>query len=381
MEAKTWINNGTFSNGSVINFDKNDITIFVGPNNAGKSAALKDIYSLSRNIKHKGKVIKRLEIDQEGTEEDLINHLEKISRKVINNNPLPAYRGIGFHINENSAKSYWRDVRSNGLNELTPVFIDILNTEARLTAANPAPNIALTRDALSNPIHYLQIDDGIEKQFSDYFKQSFDLDLIVHRNAGSQVPLHVGEKPIPGPGEDRISINYLKQLETLPLLHEQGDGMRSYVGVLLNSFMSHNSVLLIDEPEAFLHPPQARLLGKMLARDLPKERQLFLATHSGDFLRGLLDANIQNIKIVRIQRDGEINNVSLLNQQDINTLWSDPLLRYSNVLEGLFHSKVIIAESDADCRFYSAILDTLTDGEGEISTDILFTHCGGKHRI
>lgn len=59
-------------------------------------------------------------------------------------------------------------------------------------------------------------------------------------------------------------------------------GLRSFVGVLLNAFVSYQSILFIDEPEAFLHPPQARLLGKMLAKDLPPERQLFLATHSAD---------------------------------------------------------------------------------------------------
>ena len=111
--------------------------------------------------------------------------------------------------------------------------------------------------------------------------------------------------------------------------------MRSFVGVLLNAFISNHSILFIDEPEAFLHPPQAKLLGKMLAKDLPTERQLFLATHSEDFLKGLLDANVTNLKIIRIQRDGAINKVSALNSSDIKSIWNDSLLRHSNVLNGL----------------------------------------------
>ncbi|MFA6808930.1 MAG: AAA family ATPase [Eubacteriales bacterium] len=381
MKTRVWIKGINFSDCKDIIFEQDDITIFVGPNNAGKSAALKDISNLSRNIKIEGKVAKKITIDKEGNEEDFITDLKQISRTVMSNNPLPTYSGFGFSVYESTAKSNWNNAIKNGLSDLSPVFTYLLNTEARLSTANPAPNIALTRDSLSHPIHFLQVNDEIEKQFSSYFRQSFNLDLIVHRNAGNQVPLHIGEKPIPDSGEDRVSINYLKKLEALPLLHEQGDGMRSFVGVLLNSFISSHSVLLVDEPEAFLHPPQARLLGKMLAKDLPRGKQLFLATHSGDFLRGLLDANSQKLKIIRIQRNGDINNVSLLNQEDIDALWNDPLLRYSNVLEGLFHSKVIITESDADCRFYSAILDTITDGNSEISNDILFIHCGGKHRM
>ncbi|MEG4574138.1 AAA family ATPase [Microcoleus sp. N3A4] len=216
---------------------------------------------------------------------------------------------------------------------------------------------------------------------SNYFRQAFGTDLIVHRNAGIEVPLYVGEKPVLSKGEDRVSNNYLIELEKRDILHEQGDGMRSFVGVLLTACISNNSMLFIDEPEAFLHPPQARLLGKMLARDLPDNRQLFLATHSEDFLKGLLDANVPNLKIVRIQRSGSINTVSVLDSQDIESIWNDSLLRHSNVLNGLFHTKVVICESDSDCRFYSAILSSLYDNTNEIIPDILFIHCGGKHRI
>jgi predicted ATPase len=49
--------------------------------------------------------------------------------------------------------------------------------------------------------------------------------------------------------------------------------MRSFVGVLLNAFISKHSVLLIDEPEAFLHPPQARLLAQLFAIDYQTPRE------------------------------------------------------------------------------------------------------------
>ena len=157
--------------------------------------------------------------------------------------------------------------------------------------------------------------------------------------------------------------------------------MRSFVGVLLNAFISEHSILFIDEPESFLHPPQARLLGKMLAKDLPSTRQLFLATHSEDFLKGLLDANTNKLRIIRIQRDGLINKITSLTSLDIENVWKDSLLRHSNVLNGLFHTKVIICESDSDCRFFSAVLSAQFDDTNSVAPDILFTHCGGKHRI
>src|SRR3954452_10968168 len=44
-------------------------------------------------------------------------------------------------------------------------------------------------------------------------------------------------------------------------LEKEGDGMRSFVGILLHVLLSNDMISLVDAPEAFLHPPQARLIG------------------------------------------------------------------------------------------------------------------------
>lgn len=380
MATRIWISEIKFSDDTTLQFEKDDIVVFVGPNNAGKSASLKESAALLRTKTNKGKVLKDITIEKEGDETEFFSYLQSSSTKHFIGNPHPNYQGIGYDIHELIAKKWWVNYK-DGLSDLCSLFVNILSTEQRIQAANPAQNIKLTTQAIQHPIHFLQKDDLLEKRFSDYFRQAFGTDLIVHRNAGSEVPLYVGEKPKIQPREDRVSSTYLKKLEKLDLLHEQGDGMRSFVGVLLNAFISNNSILFIDEPEAFLHPPQARLLGKMLAKDLPSARQMFLATHSEDFLKGLLDANISKLKIIRIQRNGSINKVSSLTSSDIDSIWNDSLLRHSNVLNGLFHSKVVICESDSDCRFFSAVLSAQFDNTGSIAPDILFIHCGGKHRI
>ena len=380
MTTRIWLSEIQFSDNSTIAIDKNDIVVLVGPNNAGKSASLKEAGTLLRTKNIKGKVLKDITIEKDGSETELISFLDSFSKKEISNNPLPTYQGYRFSVYEQNATNWWNS-SIDGLSELAPVFVNTLTTEERLRAANPPKSINIISQVPQHPIHFLQTDDSLEEKISEYFKQAFGTDLIVHRNAGEEVPLYVGSKPIPKTGEDRVSNGYLRELEKLDLLHEQGDGMRSFVGVLLNAFISNHSILFIDEPEAFLHPPQAKLLGKMLAKDLPTKRQLFLATHSEDFLKGLLDANVTNLKIIRIQRDGAINKVSVLNSSDINSIWNDSLLRHSNVLNGLFHSKVVVCEGDSDCRFFAAIHSALNDNSDTVSPDILFVHCGGKHRI
>lgn len=378
--TRIWISEIKFSDNTTLQFEKDDIVVFVGPNNAGKSASLKESAALLKAKTNRGKVLKDIIIENEGDETDFFSHLQSCSTKHFGVNQYPHYQGFGYNIYEPNAKSLFTNSK-NGLNELYSLFVNFLSTEQRIQAANPAENIKLTTEVIQHPIHFLQKDDLLEQKFSEYFRQAFGTDLIVNRAAGKEVPLHVGEKPVPKLGEDRLSLTYLTELQKLDLLHEQGDGMRSFVGVLLNAFISYHSILFIDEPEAFLHPPQARLLGIMLAKDLPSARQLFLATHSEDFLKGLLDAKITKLKIIRIQRDGLINRVSSLTSSDIDSIWNNSLLRHSNVLNGLFHSKVVICESDSDCRFFSSVLSAQFDNTSSIAPDILFIHCGGKHRI
>lgn len=376
-----YIKSVTFSDGTSLDFNSNDVIVFVGANNAGKSVALRNIKEISINNQHPGLVITKLVVSREGTENDLVLWLEKNFHKNIIDTGNTVYSTLGSGIDINTAKSYWLQ-QVAGLQSLSNFFIHHLTTDTRLNAANPAPNIALTQDAFSHPIHYLQASDNIELKLSGYFRQAFGEDLIVHRNAGNQVPLYCGKRPIPKEGQDRISFDYLKTLEMLPTLHTQGDGMRSFMGVLLNTFIDNHTVLLIDEPDAFLHPPQARLLGRMLINELPDNKQVFIATHSGDFLRGLLDTESSRLRVIRLQRNENVNIVSELNNTKIKSIWRDPILRYSNVLDGLFHNRVVVCEGDSDCRFYAAMYDAASNSsDSSPKQDIMFIHCGGKTRM
>jgi len=378
---KVWIREVEFSDGTKVTLKPDDIVVLVGPNNSGKSVALMNIGEKATSKDAKTVVLTSLELESEGDEASLFEWLEHNFRKNFANPSNPTYAGLGADIAESSARNWWTNYR-NGLHDLAKFFIYRLTTEARLGAASPARAIKITTAPLIHPIHYMQRDDTIEEKVSTYFREAFGKDLIVHRNAGSEVPLYCGISPEPEGNENRASTSFLKKLEELPTLLTQGDGMRSFVGFLLHSFVVDHSVVMIDEPEAFLHPPQARLLGQLIIKEVPHDRQLFLATHSGDFLRGLLDIPSDRIQILRIQRDGNVNPVKTLDSGGIRKVWTDPILRYSNVLDGIFHDKVVLCESDGDCRFYAAIMDAINDPSGDARREhTMFIHCGGKGRM
>lgn len=231
-----------------------------------------------------------------------------------------------------------------------------------------------------HPIHKAAKDPDLERAFDEVARRAFGLRVTIDRYAGASVPLLVGERPAFEHLEGVPTQEYLDALARIPQLDAQGDGVKSFLGLMIHLVAGAQQVLLIDEPEAFLHPPQARTLGRMLA-ERSSDRQVFIATHSADILQGVLEAE-QPVTIVRLRREGDINHAAVLEDAAVRTLWQDPLLRYSDILDGLFHDAVILCEGDSDCRYYSAVRDYLFPAtEKERRPELLFTHCGGKHRL
>lgn len=363
-----------FNDGKEIELRQNSIIIFTGSNNSGKSQILKDIeLCLDKSNENKPIVIKECEFDYHGMifDQDFIKE-----RFFQDRDGFYQLAEVGSSFASTTLEQFWNShTLHNGLYKL---FIRRLSTEIRLSSSN---ELNRSNSPEKHPVYKLNRNENLAQKISDYFYQAFGVDLVVNRNEMQTIPLHVGFAPDKKAYTIDQQDEYYNQVAALPKLQDQGDGMRSYASILLDTFTSEYSITLIDEPEAFLHPPQARLLGKMLAQNSCNNRQFIIATHSEDFLLGLLDAENDNVSVIRINRDNNINNMSILTNDEIKNLWNTPLLRYSNILSGLFHEKVVVCESDYDCLFYQALIDAVYENENEISPDILFTHSGGKNRI
>lgn len=362
-----------FNDGTVIPLACNSIVVFTGANNSGKSQILRDAEDcLNKSKEGLQIVIKNSQFEFCG---DICEESFLKSYFSVNQQGEFVMVGSGNTFGK-STLSYWWEERTL-YNDLHLLFVKRLSTEMRLTVSN-----ALRRDNQPecHPIYKLYQNEQLAQQISDYFHQAFGVDLVVNRGEMRSIPLHVGKAPDKEAYTIRTQDEYYGKVSALPKLQNQGDGMRSFASILLDTFTSEHSITLIDEPEAFLHPPQARVLGKMLAKNNPNNRQLFISTHSEDFLQGLLDADNENVTVIRINRTENVNKMSILPNAEIKKLWGNPLLRYSNILSGLFHEKVVVCESDYDCLFYQAVMNAMYECKGEIAPDILFTHCGGKSR-
>lgn len=363
----------TFNDGTQLLLNQNSIVVFTGANNSGKSQALRDVKDCMMG--QIGIVVQNSEFDYLGDIDE-----EHFFKEHFHINPNGTYYPFDIGIHQSFEKETLQFWWSNHTlcQELPLLFMRLLSTELRLTASN---DLKRYDEPECKSIYKLYRNNALAQKMSDYFHQAFGVDLVVHRGEMQTVPLHIGQAPDRSAYKMNEEDDYYNQISSLPKLQQQGDGMRSFASILLDTFTSDHTITLIDEPEAFLHPPQARVLGKMLAKNNPESRQLLISTHSEDFLQGLLDADNENVTVIRIDRVDNVNKMNILKGEDVKTLWGNPLLRYSNILSGLFHEKVIVCESDYDCLFYQAIMDAMYESEGEIAPDVLFTHCGGKARV
>lgn len=381
MKTEFWLESLEFKNSLIVNLKKNSIVVFVGPNNSGKSQTLREISQLAKGPKINNLILESLTIKASGDAEDFLKRIE--SRRK-DRTYLYYENNHNAGMDANNLKDYWNRLVKGDQNSSMGVsnfLVKSMDTIKRLNLVSPADNIDFINEMRTHSIHVLKEDSEKELQFSKYFKEAFGEEVIINHGAGKKIPLHVGERPIVTAENDRVSTNYQKKLRELPLLHEQGDGMKSFAGVFLSLFAENFPVNLIDEPEAFLHPPQANLLGQMISQKLGDDKQLFIATHSEHFLKGLLESAVDRLIVIRIERIKTINSINVLKNNDLQNIWKDSILRHSNILDGLFHKKVVLTESDSDCRFYNALTNAIIESQNISSPDILFVQSGGKHRF
>lgn len=376
-KAGGYISEITFNNGQNVPIAKNDIIVFVGPNNVGKSQALRDIFQLSEfplsNI-----VINNVKFQKSDIEIQTV--LEKFAFKQKQRGYIQyKFLNQDFNYYDDTMRSF---KSSSGLGHLRNLFMVYLDTSSRLSICNPATSIRLDQ-AKTHPIHYAAYLSDRRKWLSESFYEAFKQNLIPNLNFGSAVPLSMG-KPVKleGEFEDEQARQeaYRNILAKYPQIQNQGDGMKSFTGILLYLMLDFYCTYLIDEPESFLHPPQARIMGQIIGETLNEDQQAFISTHSEDIIKGLISVCPERIKIIRITREGTTNSFSILDNEKFQDVWNDPLLKYSNIMSGIFHKSVVVCESDSDCKLYQIIDDFNAQAKGHHS-ETLFIHCVGKHRM
>jgi AAA domain, putative AbiEii toxin, Type IV TA system len=142
-------------------------------------------------------------------------------------------------------------------------------------------------------------------------------------------------------------------------IEETSDGVKAFAGIITEVVAGDPGILLIDEPEAFLHPALAFGLGNEISRlSATTAKNLFVSTHSAEFVMGCIQSGAP-VNIIRLTYRSGVATVRVLRNDEILQLMRNPLLRSTGVLRGIFYESVVVTESDTDRAFYQEVNERL----------------------
>jgi ABC-type cobalamin/Fe3+-siderophores transport system ATPase subunit len=368
------------------------ITAIVGSNNSGKSTLLRQL----RDVLNSGpqaiqndpiKMATGVQINAAGTSADFFAWLTE-NAHYIETPPGQYGRGIFRYGHQGvdvlSAAAQWDSLNNaQSLGALSQVFAFSANGDNRFQYAQAAGARAEGTDPPSEPLHHLQDDRELFRKLSDLSQRVFNQPLTLD-DSGISLRIRMGRSTVTVPRLDESRREYAKALAQLAPLDVQGDGVKAFFSLFVPLIAATYSIVIVDEPEAFLHPPQAFAAGKAMGEIAKSsEVQVILATHDKDFLAGVLASNAP-LRLARLQRNESDVAVRDVAASALRDLWQERLLRYSNVLSGLFHRLVVICEGEQDCHFYQAALEDYIESRADTepvsvaASDVLFVPTNGK---
>ncbi|MBF4579623.1 ATP-dependent endonuclease [Frigoribacterium sp. VKM Ac-2530] len=366
--------------GDVIRPQSSGVTVLVGSNNAGKSTILREVHEWMQQYPGQArppmKSVESVQLNTSGTTGDMLQWIGQTAPFTVDGTNMGFARAGTIH--DPATISYLWQQQESGLGQLNSVFTFYGNAAGRFSIGGSADMRESGDDPAVHPIHTLQdsreLRDRLSATSQSVFGEPLTLDTL-----GRTIRLRVGKIDAAAPTIDNIPADYRAAMTGLRPLDDQGDGMRGFFGQVMPVIAATYPVIVLDEPEAFLHPPQAHALGAELGA-LAVERgvQIFVATHDRSLLTGLLDSGVE-VSVVRVSRTNGPTRAHQLNSDQLKDLWHDPVLKYTNVLDGLFHRVVVLGEAEGDCAYLNAALDHLQEKADHLPrNEMLFIPTGGK---
>lgn len=365
-----------FNDNTEIELNNDDIVVFVGANNVGKSRVLKDIKNDILESSSKKVIVDEIEYQDTNFEE--IN-----MRNYFKNNFELGPNGYDIDVDVNHTHNYnehnFQNVKS-GDKHFYKVLFSFLSTESRLNMTAPISYSFINDKLRFNVMRKLERDKKNITTLNDIVFSCFGKKIDISEGTWQNAVYKLYKFGTKDEIDKSVSADTREArclLESLENLNDQGDGIRSAVAILASLITTTHSLYLIDEPETFLHPPQARILGRNIV-DLSQNKQCFISTHNIDLLRGMLEKNYARIKIIKINRTDNVNEFYVLDNDSIKVVSDDKNLKYSNILNGLFYNTVVLCENESDCKFYSALLEKI---DNDCYQNTLFCAVGGKDQF
>ncbi|MFZ4409331.1 MAG: ATP-dependent nuclease [Paracraurococcus sp.] len=388
------LNNVTlrFTNSPRLDFQAKGVTIFVGPNNSGKSLVLKELEECFTQPSARRLIVENLSFDVPG--KDIIHSTIDDFERRYSAKDAPGHVDIGGFSSGQGRQVERLHVQSlrqmtNDLERLADPrawYINFfgkwgvlrLDGRSRFNLTDDQAGGDLTREP-QNILAYIFSNDAIRKKIRKTIRDALGLYYVIDPTNLGQLRIRLS-KTEPLNDEQSLSEAARSYHKNATYIKETSDGVQALTGILTAIMSGEYHTILVDEPEAFLHPPLARKLGKSLA-SLANERNrvLMASTHSPDFLMGCISST-KNARVVRLEYQDGKSRGRIVDSKQLEEMFKRPLMRSANVISALFHDGVIVTESDNDRVFYSEIYYRITKDQDD-APSILFINAQNKQTV
>ncbi|MAD79597.1 MAG: hypothetical protein QGG71_12490 [Pirellulaceae bacterium] len=356
-------------------FDVGTVTVFTGPNNSGTTEVLHDIARLAAKFDpHAAEredgdtptthVIKDLtfvpKLKMERLLFGLTTHDGEAAEEVTVQGlgpdlKTPHRRNIGHEIRNIlyrpviTARSVW----NSPLGEFMPLRLCYLTPDDRHRTIEPSP----ARAPLQAPENLLQ-----ELQYAGERTHS-ELDAAIcnafdglHVLLDDTKRIHLSLRStmsLPVQADDAIGA--VRQFEAMSALEDQGDGVKNFTSIVLSMLLCQGRAIVLDHPDAFLHPQQSCQLGEWIAAHAAELGcQVFVATRDPAFIAGLYQGRA-DVALVTLSRKDESTSLRPVSTEASQRLVQFPLLANQQAINALFFECAVVIPENDDRVIYEMI--------------------------
>lgn len=368
------------------------VTVFVGPNNSGKSRVLREIERYCRAGQKDANDLLLAELSFSG----LTSERAALSIDRIRQPPRPGeaqqidhiFVGSRYgrhHVQVASLKQFVEVPASN-----VSAFCQWYLTHLTLML-DGSSRIGLVGqqgagDLQSPPQSSFQVlfrDDAKRHEVRRIVFDAFDRHFVLDPTNLGQLRIRLSDRAPRDDMEERgIHADAVRFHGSAQIIDDASDGVKAFTGIVTEIMAGDPSVVLVDEPEAFLHPSLASKLAQEVARAaLSADKRVFVSTHSPQFVMGCIQSGAP-VNIIRLTYRGGVATARILPSDEILELMRHPLLRSTGLLSGLFYEFVVVTESDADRAFYQEVNERLLQFKSEWGIpNCLFLNAQNKQTV
>jgi predicted ATPase len=348
------------------------INLILGSNNTGKSTFIKELEQAATNaeINKNNKWIKSISLEMSGAKTKFDSLFPSIST-------YTTFEGTHEEMNREGKSNIFGSIEWNGevfeaikskaddVNSHTigvgqprnrdwhyfkffsKMAVSIESCEQRLSGPF-STQITRIDESYRDVVHFLYSQRDVFEKIANHIQEVFGIKIEFDNLQQGQRDIRLA----PNVARPESFANTREEArfwnENSPTLASQGDGLKAYLKILYALFNPAKDIVIIDEPEAFLHSPQRRSLGKFIAENATSGKQIFISTHDSEFLRGVLTNTTQDTQIIHLKNNAGVRSYK------INKIPTSTRSQNNNelVLNSYFNKLTVLCEAEDDRMIY-----------------------------